>query len=154
VFTQADWLQCRAEMHSKPERAMRSTRSRKATGPAGARTVTGHPLQPVIEALRLVILAADDRIKEGVKWNAPSFYTTEHFATFYLRAPDKVLLILHLGAKPRPGVAVRSAVGESSVPLEWRGATRAIAAFRSVADVQRHTAAFTQLVRLWIEHVR
>jgi hypothetical protein len=38
----------------------------------------------------------------GTKWNAPSFRTTEFFATLNLRAKDgvdRVWLVLHLGAK-------------------------------------------------------
>ncbi len=58
-------------MKPKPEPVERKTRSPKAAGRADARTTTGHPLQPAIEALRAIILAADDRIQEGVKWNAP-----------------------------------------------------------------------------------
>ena len=126
----------------------------KAKAGAGVQTAPTHPRQSVIEALRAIILAADDRIEEGVKWNAPSFYTTEHFATFHLRAPDKVQLILHRGARARPDATVRGAVGESPVPLEWRGPDRAIVSFSDVADVERHRAAFTRLIRRWIEHVR
>ena len=133
---------------------MRKTRSTKAEVGAGVHMAAVHPGQSVIEALRAIILAADDRIREGVTWNAPSSYTTVHFATFHLRAQDKVQLILHLGAKPRKDVTVRDAVGESPVPLKWRGPDRAIVSFSDVADVQRHKAAFTRLLRRWIEHVR
>lgn len=133
---------------------MKQTRSTKARTGTGVHGATAHPRQPVIEALRAIILAADDRIKEGVKWNAPSFYTTEHFVTFHLRAQDRVQLILHLGSKTQADATVRDAVGDSTVPLEWRAPDRAIATFSSVADVQRHQAAFTRLVRRWIEHVR
>ena len=127
--------------------------SAKAARRDGANAGTAHALQPVIEAVRAVILEADDRIKEGVKWNAPSFYTTEHFATFHLRSSTRVQLVLHLGAKPRAGVTVRNAIAESSVPLEWRGPDRAIVTFATVAEVRRHRAAFTRLVQQWIEHV-
>jgi hypothetical protein len=48
---------------------------------------------------RQIILDADASIAEGIKWNAPSFYTSEYFATIQLRAKDGVQVILHLGAK-------------------------------------------------------
>lgn len=32
-----------------------------------------HPLKAEIEALRRVLLAADPAVREGIKWNAPSF---------------------------------------------------------------------------------
>jgi hypothetical protein len=40
-----------------------------------------HPRKPEIVALRRIILGVDSSIREDIKWNAPSFHTTEHFAT-------------------------------------------------------------------------
>ena len=57
-----------------------------------------HPFLREILALREIILGADPSIVEGIKWNAPSFRTSEYFATFHLRARDGVQLILHRGA--------------------------------------------------------
>ena len=63
-----------------------------------------HPLKKEIEAVRRIVLGFTPAIGEGIKWNVPSFRTaTEYFATFNLRAKDSVQLILHLGAKVRPG---------------------------------------------------
>ena len=58
-----------------------------------------HPRKPEQEALRLIILGASPAIREGIKWNSPSFRTTEWFATINVHAQDRVRLILHLGAK-------------------------------------------------------
>ena len=52
-----------------------------------------HPFKPAILAIRQIILAADPSIAEGIKWNAPSFYTSEHFATMHLRTKDGVQII-------------------------------------------------------------
>ena len=60
-----------------------------------------HPMKPEILAIRQIILGADPGIAEGIKWNAPSFRTTEWFATFHLRAKVGLQVILHLGAKAR-----------------------------------------------------
>jgi hypothetical protein len=38
-----------------------------------------HPAEKLIEALRAVIVQAHPSIREGVKWNAPSFRTSERF---------------------------------------------------------------------------
>ena len=54
-----------------------------------------HPLKPEILALRQIILAADPSITEGIKWNVPSFRTSEYFATMHLRAKDGIHVILH-----------------------------------------------------------
>ncbi|HQX23347.1 MAG TPA: DUF1801 domain-containing protein, partial [Pseudomonadota bacterium] len=81
--------------------------TRKAAGSpctdAGSRDVDAflgqldHPLKDGIEALRGIILGASAGISEGIKWNSPSFRTTEWFATVNIRK-DALMLILHLGA--------------------------------------------------------
>ena len=69
-----------------------------------------HPAHATIQALRALILDADPRIAESVKWNAPSFATTEYFATFHLRArteghleDDVAAQVAVLGPRPANG---------------------------------------------------
>ena len=68
-----------------------------------------HPCRREIAALREIILGAAPGVTEEIKWNAPSFRTTAHFATFHLRATDGVQVILHAGAKRRDGGPARGA---------------------------------------------
>jgi len=110
-----------------------------------------HPRKAEITALRRVILGADPSIAEGIKWNAPSFRTSEWFATFHLRARDGVQVILHLGAKKRDAPA--PAVADPEGLLEWLGPDRASVEFRDPADVEARGPAFAVLVRRWIEYV-
>ena len=112
-----------------------------------------HPHTPEIVALRRIILAADPRIGEGIKWNAPSWRTSEWFATTQLRARGGVQLVLHFGAKKRDGFAPRAAIADPESLLEWAGDDRAFARFRDLADVEAKQPAFTALLRQWIEHV-
>lgn len=112
-----------------------------------------HPSKPEIVALRAIILGVDDRIGESVKWKAPSFYTTEHFATFNLRAKEGVQVVLHLGATPRPDATVRASVTDPSKLLVWKSADRATVTFRDLSDVKTKRKAFADVVRQWIEHV-
>src|SRR5262245_39303542 len=58
-----------------------------------------HPLKPVVEAIRSTIRSVDSHITEGIKWNAPSFYCNEWFATANVRGKDSVMIVFHLGAK-------------------------------------------------------
>ncbi|WP_165247363.1 DUF1801 domain-containing protein [Paludisphaera soli] len=108
-----------------------------------------HPSKPELLALRQLILGADPAISEGVKWNAPSFRTTEWFATFHLRERAGVRLILHLGAKARPGPGL---VLESPL-LDWLGRDRASVVFRDAGEVEARARDFTDLIRRWIVHV-
>ena len=110
--------------------------------------------ESLIQAVRDRIMRTDDRIVESVKWNAPSFATVEHFATFHLRSKNGLQVILHMGAKKRDDVTVRADVEDPDGLLEWRGDDRAVVTFRDVHDVEAKADAFTSIVRQWITHVR
>ena len=60
-----------------------------------------HPFKPEIEAIRRLMLGVDPGVREGIKWNSPSFRTTEYFATTNLRSKAGIGVILHLGARVR-----------------------------------------------------
>jgi hypothetical protein len=110
-----------------------------------------HPRKAEIVALRRIILDADPRIEEGIKWNAPSFRTSEWFATFHLRATDGVRIILHLGARVRAGAEV--VIDDPDSMLEWLAKDRAAAVFRDMADVEARGGPFKKIIRQWIEDV-
>lgn len=112
-----------------------------------------HPLKPVIVALRDVILSADPSIAEGIKWNAPSFYTTEHFATFHLRAQDSVKIMMHLGAKPRDTAQTGIAIDDPAGTLQWLAKDRASATFHDLSEVEARRDAFAGIIRQWITYV-
>lgn len=110
-----------------------------------------HPLKAEILALRRLVLDADGRIGEEIKWNAPSFHTSEHFATFHLRAPDNVQVILHFGAKKRDRAGARAAIADPSGLLQWLAEDRATLKFQDMAGIEARGAAFTAILRQWIE---
>lgn len=112
-----------------------------------------HPHKAEILALRRIILGADPAIAEGIKWNAPSYRTSDWFATTHLRARDGVQIILHFGAKKRLGFTPRSDITDPQSLLEWLAEDRASARFRDLADVEVKRFAFAALVREWIRHV-
>ena len=112
-----------------------------------------HPFKREIVALREIVLGAAPGISEGIKWNAPSFRTSEYFATFHLRAKDGVQVILHFGAKKRDGSGSAATVADPDSLLEWLAADRASVKFRDLADVEEKPAAFAGCVREWIRHV-
>ncbi|HEX2203979.1 MAG TPA: DUF1801 domain-containing protein [Longimicrobium sp.] len=112
-----------------------------------------HPHRNEILALREIILGADPRVSEGIKWNAPSFRIPEYFATFHLRAKDGVQVILHAGAKKRDRPLREGAVHDPESLLQWLGDDRAAVRFRDMGEVEDRRTAFAALVRAWIEHV-
>jgi hypothetical protein len=110
-----------------------------------------HPRKDEIVALRRIILAADPNIAEGIKWNAPSFRTSDYFATVHLRTTNGVQVVLHRGAKKRANPDID--IDDPASLLEWHGGDRASALFRDLADVVAKRAAFAELLRQWIKHV-
>lgn len=112
-----------------------------------------HPLRDEFIALRDVILSADKHIAEGIKWNVPSFRTTEWFATMHLRAKAGFGVILHFGAK-------KNAISESGVEipdpaglLDWLARDRAAVVFRDMDDLVARRAAFVTLLGHWLQRL-
>jgi hypothetical protein len=109
-----------------------------------------HPQKPAILAIREIVLGSPG-VTEGIKWNAPSFRTTEWFATFHLRAKAGVQVILHLGARVRAGDGITT--DDPDKLLTWLGKDRASVTFADVADVAAKREALAALIRRWIGHV-
>ena len=90
-----------------------------------------HPAASEIQALRATILQAHPSIREGVKWNAPSFRTGEYFATTNLRTKSGVGVVLHFGAKVRSVAASRESIKDPQKLLKWVAKDRATANLRT-----------------------
>jgi hypothetical protein len=108
-----------------------------------------HPRKPAIEAVRRIILDIDPRIKESIKWNAPSFYIDDHFATFRLAPRDTFQLILHTGAKPK-GSPSKINIDDPDKLLKWPAPDRCVTSFEDAEDVQNKTTAIIAIVKQWI----
>ena len=109
--------------------------------------------KPAVCALRQIILAADPSIAEGIKWNVPSFRTSEYFATMHLRAKESVQVILHLGAKTRDTSITGVAIADPGSLLVWLAKDRASVTFGDLNDIDARRSAFTDIIRQWITHV-
>lgn len=132
------------------------TTKRSASTPESVETFLAsldHPSKPEILALRKIILAVAPTIGEGIKWNAPSFHTSEHFATMNLRVKAGVGVILHFGAKKNEISTTGVAIPDPESLLEWLGKDRAMVTFRDLKDVAAKRSAFTNVLREWIKHV-
>ncbi|MDF7775001.1 DUF1801 domain-containing protein [Sphingomonas sp. AOB5] len=105
-----------------------------------------HPHKDGILLLRQIVLAAHPGITERIKWNAPSFYRRDDFATMHLRPPG-IGLVLHTGVKAK-GLA--PAIDDPESLLKWPAKDRAIAVFRDSAALEARRAALTAILRQWI----
>ena len=59
---------------------------------------TDHPQKDLMEAVRKVILDADPRIGESIKWKTPTFAFKGNIASFNPQAKQFVSLMFHTGA--------------------------------------------------------
>lgn len=147
----------------KPLEMPRRATSRSTTAPRRATTrkaplggeVTGlldaarHPQRPIIDAMRKLIASAVPGAEESIKWNAPSFATVEHFATFNLRATSGVQLVLHMGARPKSSVDLRRRIADDAGLLEWKGPDRALVTVRDAAHLKGIRAALARVISQW-----
>ncbi len=104
-------------------------------------------------AIRQIILEVDPNIAEQIKWNVPSFCTTQHFATFHLRTKDSVGIIVHLGAKVRDTAVTGININDPESLLEWLGSDRAMVKFYNLKDIETKKLAFVNMIQQWIQHV-
>ena len=111
-----------------------------------------HPLKAEIEAIRKIIGGVTSDIAEEIKWNAPSFRTTESFATLNLRAQDGVQIIFHLVAKvrkPMPELKIADPAGL----MKWLAKDRCLVALGPGNEIEANRAALAAIVRAWIKYL-
>lgn len=104
-----------------------------------------------VEALRRLLLAAAPGVREEWKWNAPSYRTTETFATLRLRArsgPPPLGVVLHAGAKAE-GRKFADAVADPEGLLKVLAPDRALLDFVDAADVRAKSAAVARVLKAW-----
>ena len=111
-----------------------------------------HPHLDAIHALREVILGADPRIADGIKWNAPRYRLGEYFAPTHLRAKTGVGIVLHLGAKVRANPSAVK-IDDPAGLLQWLAPDRAMVAFADAPNVTARRDAFTRVQQQWLHHV-
>ena len=100
-----------------------------------------NPQKDLVDAVRRVILEADDRVTETVKWQAPTFMYRGNIASFYPKSRAHVSLMFHTGASlPDPHGL-----------LEGEGDVSRVAKFVDAEDLDRKTPALQELIRAWIE---
>jgi hypothetical protein len=125
------------------------------TGKASADAVSDvldklrHPERRLIDEVRSLIAAAVPAASEHVKWNAPSFAMSEHFATLNLRARRGIQLVLHLGARTRRGLDMRTVIKAPAGLLDWKGPDRAVVAIVDAANLEQIGPALGRVVKTW-----
>lgn len=108
-----------------------------------------HGRKADIERVRALIRAADPRLTEGIKWNAPSYGYDDDRITFRLKPGDRVELIFHRGAKPK--ALGDFSLADASGLLTFLAPDRAMVAFADTAAIEANADALQDLVRQWMK---
>ena len=100
-----------------------------------------NPQKPLVQAVREVILSADDRITECIKWQAPTFVYKGNIASFFPKAKKHASLMFHKGAEI-PG---------DFPNLEGDGKEARSMKFNDADDLAAKTAELQAVVRAWCD---
>ena len=100
-----------------------------------------NPQKPVVEAVRRLILAADERIGETIKWQTPTFTYKGNLASFNPKAKAFASLMFHTGAT----------IAGKFPSLQGGGSTARYMQFESVADANKKAAELKRIVKAWCD---
>ena len=100
-----------------------------------------HPMKEAMMRVRQIILEADARMGECIKWKSPTFTYEGNLASFNPRTKAHVSLMFHTGAKI-PGAHPRLIGG---------GKTARYMRFESLEDAEQAKADLERVVASWIE---
>jgi uncharacterized protein YdhG (YjbR/CyaY superfamily) len=98
-----------------------------------------NPMRDVVLRVREIILAADPRIDECIKWQAPTFTFEGNLASFFPKSKQHASLMFHVGARI-PGEHPR---------LEGTGGTGRVMKLGSVAEANAAKRDIERVVRAW-----
>lgn len=100
-----------------------------------------NPQKALVQATRDICLAADPRIGECIKWQAPTFTHKGNIASFFPKARAHVSLMFHTGAKI-PGAFPN---------LEGDGAEARSFKIKDAADLAAKTGELQAILRAWCD---
>jgi hypothetical protein len=100
-----------------------------------------NPMKEVVLRIRDIVLRADPRIQECIKWQAPTFTFEGNLASFFPKAKSHASLMFHQGAKI-PGKFPR---------LEGTGDTGRVLKLASIAEANAAADELTRIVKAWCD---
>lgn len=101
-----------------------------------------NPQKELVAAIRDVILKADARVTECIKWQAPTFVYKGNIASFFPKAKKHASLMFHKGALI-PG---------DFPALEGDAAEARSMKFMDAADLSAKSEQLIAVIRAWCDH--
>jgi uncharacterized protein YdhG (YjbR/CyaY superfamily) len=100
-----------------------------------------NPMKPAVQRLREIVLGADPRIGECIKWGAPTFTFEGNLASFFPKSKAHASLMFHQGALI-PGRHPR---------LEGSASVGRVLRVASVAEADEARRDLEKLVKAWCD---
>ena len=100
-----------------------------------------NPLTAEIQRVREIILEANDKVEEDIKWSAPTFMYKGNIASFYMNSKQHVSLMFHYGAS----------IPDKSGFLEGDGKIARVAKFNDMKDIEKKKKALQSIINAWIK---
>lgn len=98
-----------------------------------------NPQKAGVQRVREIVLGADPRVGECIKWQAPTFTYKGNIASFFPKSKKHVSLMFHQGAS----------LPDPSGLLEGEGDVSRVAKFDDLADIERKRPALEAVIRAW-----
>jgi uncharacterized protein YdhG (YjbR/CyaY superfamily) len=98
-----------------------------------------NPMKPVVQRMREIVLDADPRMDETIKWQAPTFTYKGNLASFYPKSKQHASLMFHVGAQI-PGTFPR---------LEGTGDTSRVMKVGTLDEAEAARPELESIVRAW-----
>lgn len=110
-----------------------------------------HPFRNEIELLRNIILSANNKLTENIKWNGPNYsFENEDRITMRIQPPaEQVQLIFHRGAKKQEQPKTKL-IANTSKLLIWKENDRALITFKSMKDIEDSNSELSDIINDWI----
>jgi hypothetical protein len=100
-----------------------------------------NPMKPVVQRIREIVLDADLRVEEVIKWQAPTFTYKGNIASFYPKSKQHASLMFHQGAQI-PGSFPR---------LDGTGDTSRVFKVVDLHDAELARPELESIVRAWCD---
>jgi uncharacterized protein YdhG (YjbR/CyaY superfamily) len=100
-----------------------------------------NPMKPVVERIREIVVAADERMGECIKWQAPTFIYKGNLASFFPKSKQHASLMFHTGAQI-PG---------KHPLLTGGGDTSRVMKIGSVAEANSSKRDIERIVKAWCD---
>ena len=105
-----------------------------------------------VNVLRELILKAEPKLEESIKWNAPNYALNgEDRITFNLMNKQGLLkLVFHMGAIRKEDKKGTPVMQDDSGLVEWSSDIRGMITISTIEDINSNQESLTKIVKEWL----